>query len=143
MRDAWGRGAGDAVRGELGCALDGRAHAAGAGAAQDPAEHGALAADVAHGARVEERREILDGAAIGGELPVLAGNAPGVAAGDPLGAAGAFHLLAEGFALEQEGDQGEQQGTQGGREMDVLEHARHAAGCVGFKKGCDLICHQY
>ncbi len=107
-----GRGAGDAVRGESGRAPDGGTHAAGAGAAQDPAEPGALAADAAHGAGADIRREILDGAAFGGEPPVLAGDAPRIAAG---GMAGHCQSLAGGFALEEEGDQGEQQGTQGGR----------------------------
>ena len=138
-----GRGAGDRVRGEFGCAADDGAHAAGAGAAEDPAEHGTLAADMTHGTGVEERREILDGAAFGGVLPVLAGDAPGVAAMTVMGEAGLFQFLAGGAALEHEGDEGEQQCAQGGREMDVLEHARHAAGCVGFEKGCDLICHHY
>ena len=91
--------------------MAGTAHAAAGAATHDPADPGALAAQTAQGARMEYGREVVDGFAGGGELPIPQRGAPGAARG--MGGAGHGDPGQEGPVPGEERQQDEQQVQQG------------------------------
>ena len=86
------------------------AHAAAGPAAEDPADPGALAAQAPQGARMEYGREIVDGFASRGELPIPLRGAPGAAVGR---GQGGLELTCDGFVSGENGQQSEQELEQG------------------------------
>ncbi len=129
-RRPW-RGAGDGVRAPCGGGLAGTAHAGCGEAAQNPADPGALPAQPAQTAGRQYGREVVDGFAVGGEVPVPQRGAPGADGG--AGDRGADPGL-EGLVAGEDGEQDEQQVQQGGGEMDALHRLRQAAEGVGFAR---------
>jgi len=85
---------------------------------------------------MEYGREVVDGFAGGGELPIAQRGAPGAALGGAEDEAG--H---RGLAAEEDGEQGEQEVEQGRRDMDAIHHLRHAAEGVGFVRSGDRVWH--
>ncbi len=105
------------------------AHAAAGTPAQDPADPGALAAQTAQGARVEYGREVVDGFAGGGEMPIPLRGAPRAGGGGGHGELGHDRLVPR-----EERQQGEQELKQGRRKMDAIHRLRQAAKGVGFER---------
>ena len=130
MRGRLWRCAGDTERAGSGRAATGRAHAESGEAAQDPADPGALLAQATQGAGGEYGREIVDGFAGGGELPVPERGAPGAA-----GRGGA--LGREGLVAGEDGQEREQETQQGRRKMDAVHRLRQAVQGVGFGRSGD------
>ena len=73
---------------------------------------------------MEYGREVVDGFAGGGELPIAQRGAPGAALG---GGEGGRDLGGEGLVADENGDEGEQELEPAGREMDARHRLRHAA----------------
>jgi hypothetical protein len=118
-----GRGAGGLRRAEFERAAAGRGHALVGGATQNPADPGALAADLAQGAVIPEGVRVFGGVEFGGVIPVLARAARGVRHGEG-------------------GEQGQQQELQRRRNLGVQNRPRPGARCVGFARCGGLMGHR-
>ncbi len=109
-----GRRAGGDGRAGYGRALARQRHALGGGAAQDVADPGALAADLAKGAIVPEGVRVFGGVELGGVIPVLA------------------RAAVREARLRKGGEEGQQEELQGGRNPGVRDRPRQGAQGVGL-----------
>ena len=116
--------------------MAGTAHAAAGAATHDPADPCALPAQATQGARMEYGREVVDGFAGGGELPIPQRGAPGAGGGQ-----GDSELGGDGLGPGEDRQQGQQEVEQGRRKMDAIHRLRQAAEGVGFDRSGDLVWH--
>jgi hypothetical protein len=87
---------------------------------------------------MEYGREIVDGFASRGELPIPLRGAPGAAVGR---GQGGLELTCDGFVSGENGQQSEQELEQGRRKMDAIHRPRQAAKGVGFERSGDGMWH--
>ena len=124
-RGDWGR-AGGVRRAGYGRAVAGEGQALVRGAAQQPAEPGAQAADAVQGECVEGGVRVVGGIGVCGEQPVLAQE---------------VQHAARGLGHGEGGQQGEQEELEGGRNPGVQDRPGQGARGVGFARCGGLVCH--
>ena len=125
VRRLW-RGAGGVRGAECGRAVAGESHAAVAGAAHEPADHGAELEEAAEGVRIPGGVQVFGEVGVLGEEPVLAEAAQGAAGG---------------FRAREGGEEGQEEELEERRNLGVQGGPRPGARCVGFDRCGGIVWH--